>query len=88
MLWWWLSFADEEKLRGIVIVQAPSFLLAVAESHRLQINPHGEVRGFPFPSELTPPEQFRNRCLTREEAEELDRWAGDQLDRDRGAGGV
>jgi hypothetical protein len=43
---WWLSFVDDKTSRGVAIVEAPEFLDAVREAHRLEINPGGEVQGF------------------------------------------
>lgn len=69
----WLSFADATRLRGVVITQGVSFLDAVRQAHRLHINPHGECMGLPFPPDFTPPKEYVNRCLTRDEAAEADK---------------
>jgi hypothetical protein len=41
----WLSFAGDEGNRGCCMVEAPDFLAAVREAHRLGCNPGGEVKG-------------------------------------------
>ncbi|MFA4900880.1 MAG: hypothetical protein WC563_15285 [Brevundimonas sp.] len=74
----WLSFADGNlptgsQFLGAVVVEAPSFLAAVAESHRLGINPGGEVQGVEVPRAITIPPAYVNRILTRAECEALDR---------------
>ena len=46
---WWLSFADDDGCRGVCIVDAPDFLLAVVRTKALGINPGGEVWGHEMP---------------------------------------
>jgi hypothetical protein len=53
---YWLSFADARRPKGTqflgaLILPFDSFLVAVTESHRLGLNPGGEVVGAPIPSE-------------------------------------
>lgn len=44
---WWLSFAGfEEGNKGMILVEAPTFVHAVARTWKLAINPGGEVMGF------------------------------------------
>ncbi len=76
--WWWLSFADDDKggFLGAAIVQARGFTSAVQQAHLLHINPGGQVAGWEIAPEsdaLT--ERFRNRLLTREEAESIGQGA-------------
>jgi len=73
----WLSFADGNRpkgtqLLGVCIVDAPDFLAAIHLCHKIGINPGGEVQGGPFPPGLTLPEGYKNRLLTRAEAEEAE----------------
>lgn len=72
--WWWLSFASETDCLGVVIIQAPTFLLAAATAGLWRINPGGECVGFPVPEDLDKliPATHRNRLLTKAEAQELD----------------
>jgi hypothetical protein len=67
--WWYLSFAGEEGFRGACIVQAQDALAAVAVSHHLGINPHGEVMMLQTNEEVLAdfPLADRNRLLTEEE---------------------
>lgn len=79
---WWLSFADDDCCRGVVIVRADSFLLAVKEVHTLGISPGGQVAGFLVPDvcdELM--EEHSDRLLTKEEAKALDQKVEECLDR-------
>lgn len=68
--WWWLSFFGEGKFLGIVIVFAHGILEAVKICKENSINPGGEVVAQPVPAELVPPEKYRNRILTEQEAME------------------
>lgn len=68
---WWLSFADGtkptgEQFLGVAIVEALGFIEAVRVAHLLGINPGGEVRGGPVPTEPYP-ETVRNRLLSKDE---------------------
>jgi hypothetical protein len=72
---WGLSFADPNRPKGtqflgFAYVRADSFGDAVQATWRLGINPGGEVMGWEFPD--TVPDRFRDRLLTRAEAEECD----------------
>lgn len=51
--YWYLSFATDEDFLGACVIEARSFMHAVLESHRLKINPGGEVKGVAIP-ELGP----------------------------------
>lgn len=68
--WFWLSFADPDKPRGeqflgVVMLQARDLRHAHMESHRLGLNPGGEVLIYPV---AEPPESYRYRVLSRMEA--------------------
>lgn len=70
--WWWLSFCDAHlpkgtQFLGVAIVFAHDMVGAVKVAHALGINPGGQVLGAPFVG--IPPEKYRERSLTREEAE-------------------
>ncbi len=72
--WWYLSFADEDGFRGAVITQAPGMVSATIKAHHLGINPGGEVLGHEIGESLPSglPDNFVDRCLTREEVQSLD----------------
>ena len=73
MAWQWLSFCDQDlpngsKFLGVCIVEASDIVSASVLAHVLGINPGGEVLG----CEVTePPDDCKNRLLTRDEAERL-----------------
>lgn len=69
---WWLSFADDSGLRGVVIVHAGEFTEAVMECNLHNCNPHGEVQGVAVPLECVIPAEYTYRVLSREQALELD----------------
>jgi hypothetical protein len=48
--YWWLSFAAEDGFRGVIITEALGLSHALKKTHRLGINPGGEVRALPIPS--------------------------------------
>lgn len=55
---WWLSFVDDETdtFRGVCIVEAPEFLLAVMTAKMHGCNPGGQVQGADFPEDYDGPE--------------------------------
>ena len=73
---WWLSFCDTDRragsqFLGVAIVQAPTFAAAITRSHVLGVNPGGEVASEgPLPAEFIAAE-YRDRLLTRAEAEAI-----------------
>ena len=73
--WWWLSFIDGENgsFLGVCVVQGNGLMDAIQEAHRLACNPGGETLGTPILEEdWLPEERWRNRLLTRGQAEEAD----------------
>ena len=69
--WWWLSFADPDGFRGVVITHAPDFISAVRSTHARRINPGGEVNGWSMPDEAglgDPAPRWRDRLLNKFEA--------------------
>ncbi len=79
---WWLSFVDpllappRERqtpggisFLGVAIVRASTEAEAIAETHRLGINPGGQVAIFPV--DRTIPEKYLDRLLPSEEALEV-----------------
>ena len=74
MAFHYLSFAGEEGWRGCTVVEADSFLAAVARARRLGISPGGEVAGVIVPEEaMSDPDAAKhlaaclNRLMTREQ---------------------
>lgn len=65
--WWFLSYADDDGFRGGVIIQAHGQTEAVYLSSHRGISPGGEIRIIPIPDEFLPPDEYRNRLLTRPE---------------------
>ena len=74
--WWYLSYADEDFLGGLVI-EAHGPTEAVYLSHHRGINPGGEVLIIPIPSDNLPPDEYRNRLLTKAELDTI--WEGDTM---------
>ena len=69
---WWLSFCDTRRpdgyqFLGVAIVEADGFLQAIDKAHVLNINPGGEVRGFPVQDI---PSEYHDRLLSREEVDD------------------
>jgi hypothetical protein len=71
---WYLSFAEPGRFLGGVMIEARGLTSALIESHRLGINPGGEVQGTRLPNDVAasfPPED-RHRLLSK--AEIAARW--------------
>jgi hypothetical protein len=68
--WWYLSFASYDCFLGAAIVRGRGLVSAFRETHRLGLNPGGEVLGLNMPSEWDYSE-WTNRLLTWAECEEL-----------------
>lgn len=64
--WWYLSYADE-KFNGAVVIQAHGPTEAAYLSNYRKINPGGEILILSIPEDAIPPEEYRNRLLTKEE---------------------
>jgi len=61
---WWLSFADEDGFKGVVILEAYGFGDALNISHAKGLNPGGEVQAMQVdPADI--PEALRNRLLKK-----------------------
>lgn len=63
----WLSFADDDGFRGVVLTEAPGFLEAVSKCNLLGINPGGQVYGPECPDDFHIPPQAMDRLLSKEE---------------------
>jgi hypothetical protein len=69
--WWYLSYADEHRFRGGVIIEARGFASASVMSAQLGYSPGGQVTGLKIPRDELPPEQYRSRLLTLDELSEF-----------------
>lgn len=69
---WWLSFADEDGFRGVVISYGDDFLEAVMQTNLHNCNPHGEVRGIPLAPEIVVPPNWTYRVLSKDECRGLE----------------
>jgi len=72
----WMSFCDTDKpngeqFTGVVITISSDFESAVKKTHRLQINPGGEVASWEVPEDDIPM-HFFNRLLSKEQCDELE----------------
>jgi hypothetical protein len=67
--WLWLSFADETGFLGASIVEGGGIMEATMRARLLGCNPGGEVLGEPLTN--LPPEEYRERLLSREEIDEM-----------------
>ena len=80
MLWFWLSYVDTEQdqFNGGVIVQAHTGIEAVKVAQILGCSPGGQVLMMDIGRDLVTPEmdgvfeRWRDRLLTREQAEQVD----------------
>lgn len=83
--WWWLSFVDSalpkgSQFLGVCVVLGDNLMEAVEGSHRLRVNPGGEVVGMEIPTGMEPPVEKRNRLLGEKEARELAAWSSRPID--------
>lgn len=69
---WWLSFADADGFRGVVIVRAHGLISAVRLTHQLGVNPGGEVAGS-WVDERALERYELNRRYSRAEIDQLGR---------------
>ena len=68
---WWLSFADGHGVLGAALVAGRDFVDAVDVTHRLGINPGGEVAGMAMPSRPVDAE-WTNRLLSLADVRAID----------------
>jgi hypothetical protein len=66
--WFYLSFADEQFL-GAALVEAQGFAHAIKLTHKLGINPGGEVLSHEVPTSVKIPEEAKNRLLSKSDLE-------------------
>lgn len=63
--WWWLSFVKDDTFAGVAIVRGDGVITASQRAWELDINPGGQVAGWPL--DVIPPTEWRNRLLSRDE---------------------
>lgn len=73
--WWWLSFADDTGFRGGVMTRARGVVSAIQKTHRLGINPGGEVASTQLPDEAIQdapfnPADFADQLLSKTDIDE------------------
>jgi hypothetical protein len=68
--WLYLSFVSDHKFLGAIVMKGHGFVSVVQRCHALGINPGGEVACLELKEANLPPEQYRNRLLSKKELEE------------------
>lgn len=75
MTWWWVSYAQQGKCNGVVIVEGETEFHALMNIGLRQLRPDagGSVMSVPIDKEDLPlyPEEFRNKLLTAEQAQDI-----------------
>lgn len=77
--YWWLSFADSnlpkgKQFLGVAVVKARGYISAIQKTHRLGINPGGEVAFEIAEHQTEPPENWSDRLVT--DKNEIERLVG------------
>jgi hypothetical protein len=73
----YFSFVGEEGFLGANVVLSGGYFAGLRLTHKLKINPGGEVLGGPWPEEI--PEEFLNRLLTNEDIDRMSEMFGRQI---------
>lgn len=73
MIWWYMSFADENGWLGGCHVQGQTFDAAVKRAWNLGINPGEEIKGLQCPNDYPLPEWAKNKLLNRADMARLNR---------------
>lgn len=78
--WWWLSFADAtrpegEQFLGAAVVKGSDIVSAALVAKIMGCNPGGEVKGIAILEGRVPGRPWRDRLLSKPEAEHLRDWA-------------
>lgn len=66
--WYWMSFADESRFLGAIIIRARGPITANQLAWARNINPGGEALMLRLDSNLDVPDEWTNRLLNAEEA--------------------
>jgi hypothetical protein len=74
---YWMSFADPDRpegtqFLGCLILQATDPMDLITKSHRMGLNPGGEVQFLEIPPEGIPAEKWHNRLLSRDDVAAID----------------
>jgi hypothetical protein len=69
--WFYLSFADDDGFRGAVIIEARGQAHALQATHKLGINPGGQVMTWEIREGAPLPEAVKNRLLSKEDLDRL-----------------
>lgn len=74
-MWYYMSFANNEEFLGALIIEADNEFDMMIKSHLSGHNPGGEIQFLTIPEEAIDklPDKYKDRLLTREEVEEMDR---------------
>lgn len=80
MSFFWMSFGDASLPKGSqflggLLIEADDFHAALLKSHRLLLNPGGEVKSFEVQAPISESieEEYADRLLTREECAEMEK---------------
>jgi len=68
--WWWLSFADETKNLGVLLIEAQGIITATSAAFASGLNPGGSVAAYRLEG-FTPPLGTTYRLLSPAEADEV-----------------
>lgn len=80
MSFFWMSFGDASLPKGSqflggLLIEADDFHAALLKSHRLLLNPGGEIKAFeievPIPESIE--EEYADRLLTREQCADMEK---------------
>ncbi len=82
--WWYFYFVDEnrpegDRFVGAVVVPGADVIEAIEAAGRLGCDPGGtEAKGLAIVEHMLPSEAWRNRLLSKTEANELMAWAAER----------
>lgn len=62
--WFWLSFADKEGFKGVIVIQAQGIMTALFKCSAMNINPGGQVQSISIPTGQYIPNEAKNRLLS------------------------
>lgn len=72
MNWYWISYACDERFRGVVIIQANSSTEAMIASRMLGLSPGGQAIACAIPSDwAAAPFGYARRLLCKEECQAM-----------------
>jgi hypothetical protein len=73
----WMSFCDPDKPKGhrflgVIVTQSLGLTHAIIKTHKLGINPGGEIQSFVLPAGTLIDVKYLNRLIPKEELESKD----------------